>query len=333
MNISSTELADKLDLIEELNKTATIPFLSANIIYSQGSEPVFKPFTKVRIGKYTVGLVGVCDRTNRFWWTSDRRKVVVADPAAAAKPFVEALAKETDLVVLLAHVKYRKIGSLASSLPQVDLIIGADGYTSTYQIMEFEGVPVCYSGRQGKNVGILSVSMKHEGGVEKADYALVNLKARMPEDPDIKALVDEAKRKMAAASSSAEAERLSQINADYIGYGRCRACHRDAYDVWAKSKHYTAFDPIISARKATETECLQCHTTGYGDGGFVEVRVTPRMVHVQCEACHGPGRQHAASSNNAAMPDTPGKATCLRCHDKSNSPNFDFDAYWAKIKH
>ena len=24
---------------------------------------------------------------------------------------------------------------------------------------------------------------------------------------------------------------------------------------------------------------------------------------------------------------------CIACHDRENSPGFDFDAYWAKIKH
>jgi hypothetical protein len=39
--------------------------------------------------------------------------------------------------------------------------------------------------------------------------------------------------------------------------------------------------------------CLRCHTTGYRKrGGFRNIKSTPKMVGVGCEACHGAGSKY-----------------------------------------
>jgi excinuclease UvrABC ATPase subunit len=79
--------------------------------------------------------------------------------------------------------------------------------------------------------------------------------------------------------------------------------------------------------------------------------ITQNMVNVGCENCHGPGENHViaekvtteSTSNTAEKEryraamrmttDEKGQRFCYSCHDLDNSPNFDFDTYWDKIKH
>jgi hypothetical protein len=78
--------------------------------------------------------------------------------------------------------------------------------------------------------------------------------------------------------------------------------------------------------------CQQCHTTGYGhDAGFVSVSVSPHLVHVGCENCHGPSSAHVA--NPKVKTPVHSSEQCIRCHDHENSPEFAYNVYWPKILH
>ena len=118
----------------------------------------------------------------------------------------------------------------------------------------------------------------------------------------------------------------------YVGYQKCRGCHRGARrahvaNKWEASKHAQAFE-ILAEKDRKNPICLQCHTTGYGEmeaGKFLEG--------VQCEACHGPGSEYKSGKimnarrykvqredqHKLAMEAgliVPTVATCRRCHRK-----------------
>jgi mono/diheme cytochrome c family protein len=79
---------------------------------------------------------------------------------------------------------------------------------------------------------------------------------------------------------------------------------------WSKTKMATSFENLKPGVKAaekkkagidpdkdytTDENCLKCHTTGYGKpSGFKSLTETPKLINVQCEACHGPGADFRA---------------------------------------
>jgi len=92
--------------------------------------------------------------------------------------------------------------------------------------------------------------------------------------------------------------------ADYVGAKKCKACHMKQYKAWKKTKMSNSFEMLKAGVKVEEKkragledkdytkdpDCLRCHTTGYGKpGGFKSFEETPKLINVQCEACHGPG--------------------------------------------
>ena len=96
--------------------------------------------------------------------------------------------------------------------------------------------------------------------------------------------------------------------AKYIGAKKCKACHMKQYKSWKKTTMATSFENLKPGAKAdakkkagldpakdytADADCLKCHTTGYGKGGFVSIEKTPKLAGVQCEGCHGPGGDYS----------------------------------------
>ncbi len=107
--------------------------------------------------------------------------------------------------------------------------------------------------------------------------------------------------------------------ANYIGLDKCKNCHAQEFKDFEGRKFSKAWNVLVMRGKTKDPECLKCHTTGYGQGGFVSEETTPHLKYKQCEACHGPGSNHENSpADKVAMqgmkeyvhrPDT-----CSKCH-------------------
>ena len=83
------------------------------------------------------------------------------------------------------------------------------------------------------------------------------------------------------------------------------------------------------------------------NGGFDmgEQEKTRHLTNVGCESCHGPGENHknaelgsnktkqAEMRKAVRLPLENAQKNCILCHDGDNSPHFDFETYWPKIKH
>jgi len=169
---------------------------------------------------------------------------------------------------------------------------------------------------------------------------------------------------------------------DFVGSSKCKSCHRKAadgeqYQKWLAGPHAQAYETLKSEESAEiakkkglkvpayeAPECLKCHTTGFGDGGF-EVKgadfwneVTDKgkptkavkrmtaLAAVGCESCHGAGSKYKSKKVMIGTYDgsidpasvgliKPDKKLCISCHN-SESPTFkgfDFAARSKEIAH
>ena len=100
----------------------------------------------------------------------------------------------------------------------------------------------------------------------------------------------------------------------YIGAAAC-VCHADPEQAtWHKTEHAHAFELLKLAGQDKNPKCLPCHTTGYGHGGYGAPGVTVNLEGVQCEECHGPGGEHAATMDKTKITPVPAVTVCSRCH-------------------
>ncbi|MEN8153760.1 MAG: multiheme c-type cytochrome [Acidobacteriota bacterium] len=129
---------------------------------------------------------------------------------------------------------------------------------------------------------------------------------------------------------------FTAFSARYVGSKKCKMCHNSAkhgkaYDILYKTKHSNAFKGLVEDGKETDPVCVECHSTGFNEGGYkIGAPETYKFEGVQCEECHGPGSKYTkisimknkklAIKNGLRIPD---KKRCLKCHDREKYP-------WAK---
>lgn len=104
----------------------------------------------------------------------------------------------------------------------------------------------------------------------------------------------------------------AQENGQYGGVENCKMCHPDIATDWAKTSHARSYELLVNVGKEKTPECLPCHTTGYGKGGFVDAATSPELKGTTCEACHGPGADHMG--DKAKIIRSPSGKVCSSCH-------------------
>jgi hypothetical protein len=147
----------------------------------------------------------------------------------------------------------------------------------------------------------------------------------------------------------------------YVGSARCAKCHKEAFKIWANSKHSHAYQTLVDEKKPAnrqfDPECIVCHTVGFGyQGGFVDAKKTPMLKDVGCESCHGPGSLHIANEHdeewqkrmnpwrlaNDATPEQKQKKQnnidhfCQKCHDIDDDVTWIHNGFakkWPLIAH
>lgn len=206
--------------------------------------------------------------------------------------------------------------------------------TSSGEILEepvMSGKTIIVSGApKNRRLGILTVGIGTDGTISKVAHRWQSLDKDIKEDPVVRKIINDYDDKVALLVK--ENEKKASVSGPYLSVLNCTECHQPFVDYWKTTKHSGAFNDLEKAGKSKDPECVRCHTTGYGEeGGFYSFVSTPNLINVQCEACHGPGKGHAADFSISMRPIAEG--VCRRCHTKDNSPDFDFETYFKKIKH
>ena len=125
---------------------------------------------------------------------------------------------------------------------------------------------------------------------------------------------------------------VRETNEDFIGSKNCQNCHSKIYGDFLKSGHAKAYQTLIKEHHQADPDCVSCHVVGLNSTkGFIFEK-TRSLAQVGCESCHGPGRAHARNPKIEKF-ERVASQKCLSCHTPSNSPQFNFDQYWKKIKH
>jgi hypothetical protein len=120
---------------------------------------------------------------------------------------------------------------------------------------------------------------------------------------------------------------VSAADHEFVGAAKCKMCHKIQSTSWMASKHAKAGD-LLKPEEQKNPKCTECHMTGK----------TAENPGVQCEACHGAGKDYMAmkvmkdpaAAAAAGLKAKVAKEDCVKCHaakSPSGNPNPNFKSF------
>jgi len=326
-NIGASEVALGIDYLRQISRELSVPFVSANVFDAQG-KPLAPAYRMVRRGGQNIFLTGVMAKRYQT------AELQVRDPQEAVLASLQEASGKYDYAIVLAYLPEDLLRSLATSLPEVDAVVG--GPTGQTVAPEKIGPTLlCSATNKGKFLALIdlpAVGKGVAGVISEMDDSLAD-------DPDQLENLDQYYERLAGRDF--EADRTGFGNASppdapasyrVAGTHACQQCHADDCQQWNGSKHAHAWETLVAKKAHVDPYCQQCHTTSYGlSNGFYSISKSEQRIDVGCESCHGPSQMHV--DNPRARTTFVARDQCAGCHDRENSPAFEYTAYWNRITH
>jgi 2',3'-cyclic-nucleotide 2'-phosphodiesterase (5'-nucleotidase family) len=321
--------------------------ISANVRPTDPSKPGPAPYLiKTVTGKrlkqpVRVAFIGLTENP-----PDDKKAAIAAsgfaveDQLAAVKKSLAEVRDRADVTVVIGYFKLGMANRLAMQNDDLDIIIAADGRGLVPDPKQVNNALVVYASNQTKYLGELRFYTDAEGVVDKFTNRYVELDSVIPDDPAMAEMtrrargeIDMVQRRMADEIAAAHAAKSANGPSLYATSQTCAKCHQAEFDVWQKTRHAHAFAALETKQRTFDAACVGCHSLGFRQQGFVNIKATPQFADVQCESCHGPGAEHARLPKRGGYPTPPAPQSCVTCHDRENSPDFVFAKYWPVVAH
>ncbi|MBS0263167.1 MAG: hypothetical protein JSS02_14580 [Planctomycetes bacterium] len=326
-NVGAAEARLGAAELRRLSETWHVPFVSTNVRDTRG-ERIAAAHQLVERQGTRVAILGVLSPGYRV------AGLEIANPAEAILSEVASLRGQFDVLLVLAYLPEAELESLATQIPEADLIAG--GPTGQSRAPQQAG-PTLWGSATNKGKFLLHF----ERPAKKAAWSgrIVELGTDYADQErqleNLQSFREELGRVDFTADQTSFAPALpAQTPADFrvVGSEACEACHADDCQSWRASRHGRAWLTLLEKESQVDPYCQHCHTTGYGlPGGFTSLAASGDRVQVGCENCHGPAQAHARQPSLKTLYDA--RDRCVVCHDHENSPKFDYASYWELIVH
>ena len=277
-----------------------------------------------------IGLLGP-----ELIFAQGQTRLKVENPEIRLKKILRKLktSGEADIVLLLTHMDKEKAKEIFKSY-DIDILINGHLFESELIVNpEIAGKKIMVHVRErGQYMRKISITIDKQK-IKKISNEYIPLDRKINDSQLVQAIYDKYNDETKHLFMKWLLNKKKDGKRVFISSVACKMCHNHEYLIWKKSDHSHAFSKSLKkANKTFDPECLMCHTTGFKEGGgFMSESTTPKLIDVQCEACHGAGNNHIADNSKAYGEAS--KDVCMTCHTRENSPGYKFSAYWEKIKH
>jgi len=330
-NLGGPEIALGADYLRSTQKRFGVPFVSANARDADG-RPLAEPLRIVESGGLRIALIGVLSPQYATG------SITVEPPRRCAQDAIRSLPEDCDFIVVLAYLPKEELRKLAAGLPEADVVVGGP----TGQTIPPEKIgPTLLTSATNKGRFLARFDLPPRGSTDAIAGTVVTMDENLEDDPRQKSNIEQFHRELQRGDFTPDRTPFAQpIPADLAdefriaGNESCRECHEEDCRLWDESAHADAWESLAAGGSHVDPYCQQCHTTGYGlPDGFISAGQSADRTAVGCESCHGPSKAHADDPNVPTLYVDEAKDRCIRCHDRDNSPSFDYDRYWKKIRH
>lgn len=335
VNVGEADLFMGFEHLKHLQARATIPFISSNLYSKKSGKPVFQAYAIKEAAGIKIGILGLFSDT-----VSVEPSMTVQDPFKTVRTIIASLQKTCSFIIVLSNLGLDGDKKLAKNIPGIDLIISG---RATQRMLEpvKEGKSIIVQAyRRGQYLGRLDVMVQAASSKPQftMNNALIPLGEKIADHKAIAQLTKEYRARLIAMNRQEFfREKLNGNNNEtagealYVGVNQCASCHTPQYDNWLNTSHAFAYETLMKNCNNYDIECLPCHTTGFKEpGGFsIGHGNESAFLHVQCEACHGPGKKHKAKGDIVREV---AENICTQCHDEKNSPRFNYKEYLPLVK-
>ena len=284
--LSESDLTyDDTYLIQQ-KEVATFPFLAPSNVEKE----YMQPFVTQKAGQYTIAFV-----------TGEAPQQAVS---------------EADIIVALGNPKEPE-GIDVVILP--DEVEAVESDTKTVHVG---------SKSEGKTLGVLALWLDANGEIVNHYTTQIALTGEVGESVLIRQMLTDFYRSTADKHNTSDfrlfvEQMLEKQNSGYISAETCKGCHEQEYLQWSATRHAFAYQTLVKKERYFDPNCVSCHTTGFGyETGFQIEDHSSTLKGVQCETCHGPGKQHAGNPKKTNIRSGKDTSLCLQCHDSKHSPGF-----------
>lgn len=335
IGLGEADLNYGLPFLKEMIEKHNLPFTSANVVDRESGQLILPEYLVVEKNGIKFGLVSVLGQNHKIiTMTSTDSGLEVKDPVAVLRDVLPRMRKEVDTVVLLGHLGEGDTDTLIREVKGIDICIMGHTHRTLKNERIVDDTIILAAPHEGRYVGRANIFVaKNDGKVMAVDVNLTSLHETVEHEPEMLARVEAYKVSFEEFKLAKRADFPRDLGAEketYLGSRSCKSCHEDTWAAYTASSHSQAYMTLRKKGQSNEPECILCHTTGYRyQNGYAEERPFNQLVNVQCEACHGYGTEHSRNGNWRAQ----AQDSCVTCHDKENSPEFDYAVYWEKIKH
>ena len=286
--LSESDLAYDEVYLSQQRAVATFPFLAPDAVQDDFTQP----FIITQAGQHATGFV-----------VGEANEKVVS---------------QADVIVALGYPRDSKHIDAVISPNEVEATVSEDGTL-------YLG---CLS--EGKTLGMLALWLDTSGKLARHNATQLALTGEVGESEPIRQLLTDFYRGVATENPVQDAplfgEQLleQQQKNGYASATACQQCHEQEYLQWSATRHAFAYQTLLKKERYFDVECVSCHTTGFGyPTGFQIGDQDSTLEGVQCETCHGPGKQHVGNPKKSNIRSGADTSLCLQCHDTKHSPGFD----------
>ena len=286
--LSESDLAYDAAYLSRQRAAATFPFLAPNT----GRGSFTQPFIMTQAEQHAIGFV-------------------VGEAC-------EEVVSQADVVVALGEPENPE---------HIDVVIRPDEIETT---VSEDGRLYVSCKPEGKTLGVLALWMDTSRKLTRHYTAELALTGNVGESESVRQLLTDFYRDVATESPSQDSRLFAeqfleqQASNGYVSATACQRCHEQEYQQWSATRHAFAYETLLKKERYFDAACVSCHTTGFGySTGFQIGDSDSTLKGVQCETCHGPGKQHIGNPKRSNIRSGADTSLCLQCHDTKHSPGFE----------
>jgi len=306
-------------------------------VVSNWHSPDYSAMKLIKKGGYSLAVFSWLDpEKSPTAQMQGQHKTVTDDMAALTASLKQARAEGALTMVMTTF----SIEQIQQKLPLslIDIVTQKSSYEVFGEPQMLGSTLVIQPGSRGMRIGRLDLELDNNGRIASYQHKVMGMP---PAIEDSERMLDwyktynaQVKENYLKRVAQRKANRLGQ--SPYVGEEACKSCHQAQHKTWKDTLHEGAYYKLEDVNKSFDPNCIGCHTVGYEQpGGFIDMDTSSHLLGVQCENCHGAGREHVdsqgskASANHGWQPEQ----MCAQCHVQKHSPSFKFEKYWPRIKH